>query len=79
MVVMTMVAALNEKVIGPDMFPQIEQDVMAQKHVNKSIKVDDVGNPVVVSKDFILNMLSLAIGKPPRLDGDLGESVDVKV
>jgi hypothetical protein len=74
-----MVAALNDSITLSDVMPQIEQEGLAEKHVNKSIKIDDTGNPVVVSKDFILNLLSLAIGKPPRLDSNLGESVDVKV
>ena len=33
----------------------------------------------VVSKDFILGLLSLAIGKPLILEGNLGTNVDVKV
>ena len=33
----------------------------------------------VVSKDFILGLLSLAIGKPLVLEGNLGTNVDVKV
>jgi hypothetical protein len=33
----------------------------------------------VVSKDFILGLLSLAIGRPLVLEGNLGTNVDVKV
>ena len=33
----------------------------------------------VVSKDFILGLLSLAIGRPLTLEGNLGTNVDVKV
>jgi len=49
------------------------------------VQVDDTGNLVVVSKDFILGLLSLAIGRPGggqnagRLEGNLGKTVDVKV
>jgi hypothetical protein len=48
------------------------------------VQVDDKGNLVVVSKDFILGLLSLAIGQPggghgQRLEGNLGKTVDVKV
>jgi hypothetical protein len=43
-------------------------------------KADPEAVPVeVVSKDFILGLLSLAIGKPLVLEGNLGTNVDVKI
>lgn len=55
---------------------QSQREVTEQKGNNK---VDESGNAVVVSKDFILNLLSLAIGKPFFLEGNLGKKVDVKI
>ena len=59
------------------------QDYAPHMHVEESVAGTtsapvDGGNPVVVSKDFILNLLSLAVGSTV-LDGNLGRTVDVKV
>ncbi|MFW6139307.1 MAG: hypothetical protein ACOC7U_09050 [Spirochaetota bacterium] len=40
---------------------------------------DKGAEPEVVSKDFILNLLSLAIGKPYFLEGNSGKKIDVRV
>jgi len=75
MVVMEMVSSINSRVNTNDFYPNPENQ---QPLVSGNVKVDDLGNIVVVSKDFILNLLSLAIGSS-LLDGNLGRSVDVKV
>jgi hypothetical protein len=76
-----MVAEISERVALEEYRPRVEMD--AQKTAEPEIKAaqsaDDSGNPVVVSKDFILNLLSLAIGKPFFLEGNLGNKIDVKV
>ncbi|MGQ9615493.1 MAG: hypothetical protein ACUVWJ_03735 [Spirochaetota bacterium] len=72
---MEMVSSINNMVNTNEFYPNPEnQHFMASGNV----KVDDLGNIVVVSKDFILNLLSLAIGSS-LLDNNLGRSVDVKV
>jgi hypothetical protein len=54
---------------GLDGLPQVEAPMAARAEV-----------PIeVVSKDFILGLLSLAIGKPLILEGNLGNNVDLKV
>ena len=72
-----MVTSVTEKVTIQDYYPQ------AEKETSEAVKIktptDESGNPVVVSKDFILNLLSLAIGKPFFLEGNLGRSVDVRI
>lgn len=70
-----MVTGITDKVTIGDYYPQVEQAT----HEASAQKTDEIGNPVIVSKDFILNLLSLAIGKPFFLDGNLGNKVDVKV
>jgi hypothetical protein len=77
-----MVPGITEKVTIQDYFPQTEKEL---PEVSESLTpkvqtpTDESGNPVVVSKDFILNLLSLAIGKPFFLEGNLGQSVDVRI
>ena len=71
-----MVTGITDKVAIQEFVPHTEKD---SSEARASLPVDEVGNPVVVSKDFILNMLSLAIGNPFFLDGNLGSNVDVKV
>jgi len=71
-----MVTGITDKVAIQEFVSHAEKD---SSEVRVNLPVDEVGNPVVVSKDFILNMLSLAIGKPFFLDGNLGSNVDVKV
>ena len=70
-----MVTGITDKVTIQEYYPQVEQQ--PQKTSVKN--TDESGNPVIVSKDFILNLLSLAIGKPFFLEGKLGKKVDVKV
>ena len=77
-----MVTAVTEKVTIQDFFPQSDRDTGAEPvrlAPKVRVRTDESGNPVVVSKDFILNLLSLAVGKPFFLDGSLGQSVDVKI
>lgn len=85
-VVKVMVTALNENVVAQETFHKAEQKAEASRPrlsgrrlVSGNVKTDDSGNPVVVSKDFIINLLSLAIGGPAGLEGNLGTSVDLKV
>ena len=76
-----MVTGVTDKVATQEYYPQVEKD-SAEFSVhtpNTQIPTDESGNPVVVSKDFILNLLSLAIGKPFFLEGNLGQSVDVRI
>lgn len=75
MVVMEMVSAIYDKVTAQDFYPNLENQ---KSGVSGNVKVDDLGNLVVVPKDFILNLLSLAIGSS-LLEGNLGRTVDVKV
>ncbi|KPJ82966.1 MAG: hypothetical protein AMS17_18300 [Spirochaetes bacterium DG_61] len=70
-----MVTGVSEKVTIGDFHPHVEPETQAAN----SVKTDEIGNPVIVTKDFILNLLSLAIGKPGFLEGNLGNKVDVKV
>jgi len=71
-----MVAGINDMVAVQDYYPQLDQ---GKPELVGNLKLDDVGNLVVVSKDFILNLLSLAVGKPHFLENNLGKSIDVKV
>jgi hypothetical protein len=77
-----MVTALSDKVTIQDYYPQVEKDIPEVSETSApkiKVQTDESGNPVVVSKDFILNLLSLAIGKPFFLEGNLGQSVDVRI
>ena len=71
-----MVTGIAEKVTIQEYFPQAEKET---PEISVHNKVDEGGNPVVVSKDFILNLLSLAIGKPFFLERNLGQRIDVKI
>lgn len=73
-----MVTGITDKVTIHEYMPQVSQEQQQVQQVSAS-GVDDSGNPVVVSKEFILNLLSLAIGKPFFMDGGLGNKIDVKV
>jgi len=78
---MAMVSGINEQIAVQEHFPK-EMSVQSDQVKPEStgpVHVDDVGNLVVVSKDFILGLLSLAVGKPSSLEGNLGKTVDVKV
>jgi hypothetical protein len=81
MVVKAMVSGISEQVAIHEYFPQEvhvqSENVKAEPAGN--VQVDEVGNMVVVSKDFILSLLSLAVGRPNLLEGNLGKTVDVKV
>jgi len=72
-----MVSGINDMVAvqeySPPQVDQVKPDIPA------NVKLDDRGNMVVVSKDFILNLLSLAVGGTGAFEGNLGRSVDVKV
>jgi len=70
-----MVTGINDKVTIQDVYHHVAKG----GEPKSPTQVDESGNPVVVSKDFILNLLSLAIGGPLFLEGDLGEKVDVKI
>jgi hypothetical protein len=72
-----MVTGITDKVTSQDYFPQAEKEISEAAEIH--MQTDEIGNPVVVSKDFILNLLSLAIGKPFFLEGNLGQSVDVRI
>ncbi|MBN2324372.1 MAG: hypothetical protein JXQ30_11605 [Spirochaetes bacterium] len=77
-----MVTTISDKVTIQDFFPLPDKGLAEEsgRHVPKvKMRTDESGNPVVVSKDFILSLLSLAIGKPFFLDGNLGQSVDVRI
>jgi hypothetical protein len=73
-----MVTGIMEKVAVQDMHPYTERDAPETKVALPRAEAEAV--PVeVVSKDFILGLLSLAIGKPMVLEGNLGTNVDVKI
>lgn len=72
-----MVTGVTDKVTKQDYFPQAEKELPEAAEMR--MPTDESGNVVVVSKDFILNLLSLAIGKPFFLEGNLGQSVDVRI
>ena len=71
-----MVTGINEQVAIKEYQPHFEKTPV---EAESSTNVDKSGSPVIVSKDFILGLLSLAIGKPFFLEGNLGRKVDVKV
>jgi hypothetical protein len=91
--VIVMVTAMTEGFTSQEAFQRVEtQDQLMSSRPNEesaraagrqmmsgAAPADEIGNPVVVSKDFILNLLSLAIGGRFQLEGNLGKSVDVKV
>ena len=71
-----MVTGINEQVAIQEYQPRTEKyPVKAENNVI----TDKNGSPVIVSKDFILGLLSLAVGRPFFLDSNLGGKVDVKV
>jgi hypothetical protein len=71
-----MVTGINEQVAIQEYQPRNEKTpVRTENNAN----TDKNGSPVIVSKDFILGLLSLAVGKPFFLEGNLGGKVDVKV
>ena len=71
-----MVTGINEQVGTQEYQPRIEKNhVITDNNAN----IDKSGGSVIVSKDFILGLLSLAVGKPFFLEGNLGAKVDVKV
>ena len=76
-----MVTGVIDKVAIQEYYPQVEKDTaeISVNTPNVQFPTDESGNPMVVSKDFILNLLSLAIGKPFFLEGNLGQSVDVRI
>ncbi len=71
-----MVTGISEEVTIQEYHPQIDKD---PGETVSNINSDDSGNPIVVSKDFILGLLSLAVGNPFALEGNLGKKIDVKV
>ncbi len=72
-----MVSGINDRVAVQEYSPpQVDQ---AKADIPSNVKLDERGNMVVVSKDFILNLLSLAVGGTRAFEGNLGRSVDVKV
>jgi hypothetical protein len=78
---MAMVSGISEQIAVQEHFPK-EMSIQSEQVKTEPtgpVHVDDVGNLVVVSKDFILGLLSLAVGKPGGLEGNLGKTVDVKV
>jgi hypothetical protein len=82
---MAMVSGISEQVAVQEYFPQEVKLETEQVAANTTgpVQQDEGGNLVVVSKDFILGLLSLAIGQPggrsSGLEGNLGKTVDVKV
>jgi len=76
----TMVPGIEQKVTIEDYFPRKGVNGTPQIHTtNGERKSPDDRGTVVVSKDFILNILSLAIGKPYSPDRSVGQKVDLKV
>jgi len=59
-----------------EFYPQIEKETL-KSDTNK--KASENRNTVVVSKEFILNILSLSIGKPFFLESNLGRKIDIKL
>jgi hypothetical protein len=72
----TMVTGINEQVAIQEYQPRTENYPVK---TDKSTNIDKNGSPVIVSKDFILGLLSLAVGRPFFLESNLGGKVDVKV
>lgn len=72
-----MVTGITERLNTEEYFhPQTQSEVS----VTSENKSSSNGEPsIVVSKDFILSLLSLAIGKSNLFEGNLGETVDVKI
>jgi hypothetical protein len=76
LVVIEMVSEISDRVVVQEYSPP--QPEQSKADIPANVKLDDRGNMVVVSKDFILNLLSLAVGGR-AFEGNLGKSVDVKV
>lgn len=76
-----MVTGISEQVAVQEHYPQEVKvhSVHNSPELAGPVQVDEGGNLVVVSKDFILGLLSLAVGRPGGLEGNLGKTVDVKV
>ena len=73
-----METGIMEKVAVQDMHPYTEREAPEAKALLSKSGAEAV--PVeVVSKDFILGLLSLAVGRPMVLEGNLGTNVDVKI
>jgi hypothetical protein len=73
-----MVTGIMEKVAVQDMHPYTEREAPEAK-VSLSKPGAEAVPVEVVSKDFILGLLSLAVGRPMVLEGNLGTNVDVKI
>ncbi len=71
-----MVTEINEQVAIQEYQPRTDKTPVK---TGNSANIDKNGGPVIVSKDFILGLLSLAVGNPFFLEGNLGGKVDVKV
>ena len=71
-----MVTGINEQVAIQEYQPRNEKNPVQTEN---TANMDKNGSPVIVSKDFILGLLSLAVGIPFFLEGNLGGKVDVKV
>jgi hypothetical protein len=76
----TMVTEIMDKVTIQDFRPRIERETQEpQPDIGMGNGAKEAAPSEVVSKDFILGLLSLAIGKPFFLEGNLGANVDLKV
>lgn len=78
-----MVPTIEQKVAIDEYFTHNNKDVannqeMAVTDENQEKKANKV-QTTVVSKDFILSLLSLAIGKPFFLDPGVGQKIDIKI
>ena len=78
-----MVPTIEQNVAIDEYFTHNNKDVannqqVAEQEEDNNKRTDKV-QPVVVSKDFILSLLSLAIGTPFFLDPNIGQKIDVKV
>jgi hypothetical protein len=71
-----MVTGINDQVAIQEYQPRTEKHPVKTE---SNTTVDKNGSPVIVSKDFILGLLSLAVGRPFFLENNLGGKVDVKV
>ena len=72
----TMVTGINEQVAFQEYQPRTDNHPVKTEN---NTTIDKNGTPVIVSKDFILGLLSLAVGRPFFLESNLGGKVDVKV
>jgi len=71
-----MVSEVVENTNVNNLYPQIGNEL--QEAAAKK-KADSNQSTVIVSKEFILNILSLAIRKPFFLESNLGRRVDLKL